>query len=57
MQKGLSVIPKSTHQDRIQENFGVFDFELDDDSIAALDALDATRQTSDALSRAGKWWS
>ncbi|WP_329480044.1 aldo/keto reductase [Kribbella sp. NBC_01510] len=57
MQKGLSVIPKSTHQDRIQENFGVFDFELDDDSIAALDALDATRQTSDALSRDGKWWS
>ena len=57
MQKGLSVIPKSTHQDRIQENFGVFDFELDDDSIAALDALDTTRQTSDALSRDGKWWS
>ena len=57
MQKGLSVIPKSTHQERIQENFGVFDFELDDDSIAALDALDTTRQTSDALSRDGKWWS
>jgi diketogulonate reductase-like aldo/keto reductase len=57
MQKGLSVIPKSTHRERIQENFGVFDFELDDDSIAALDALDTTRQTSDALSRDGKWWS
>ncbi|MGY4768366.1 aldo/keto reductase [Kribbella sp. CWNU-51] len=57
MQKGLSVIPKSTHRERIKENFGVFDFELDDDSIAALDALDTTRQTSDALSRDGKWWS
>jgi diketogulonate reductase-like aldo/keto reductase len=57
MQKGLSVIPKSTHRERIQENFGVFDFELDDDSIAALDALDTTRQTSEALSRDGKWWS
>ena len=57
MQKGLSVIPKSTHRERIQENFGVFDFELDDDSITALDALDKTRQTSDALSRDGKWWS
>ena len=57
VQKGLSVIPKSTHRDRIQENFGVFDFELDDDSMAALDALDTTRQTSEALSRDGKWWS
>jgi diketogulonate reductase-like aldo/keto reductase len=57
MQKGLSVIPKSTHQNRIEENFKVFDFELDEQSVAALDALDTTRQTSDALSSGGKWWS
>jgi diketogulonate reductase-like aldo/keto reductase len=57
VQKGLSVIPKSTHRDRIEENFDVLDFELDDESVAALDALDTTNQTSDALSRNQKWWS
>jgi diketogulonate reductase-like aldo/keto reductase len=57
MQKGLSVIPKSTHRERIEENFDVLDFELDDESVAALDALDTTNQTSDALSRNQKWWS
>jgi diketogulonate reductase-like aldo/keto reductase len=57
IQKGLSVIPKSTHRDRIEENFDVLDFELDDQSVAALDALDTTNQTPDALSRNQKWWS
>jgi diketogulonate reductase-like aldo/keto reductase len=57
IQKGLSVIPKSTHQSRIEENFNVFDFELDDASVSALDALDSTNQTPDALSQSGKWWS
>jgi diketogulonate reductase-like aldo/keto reductase len=57
MQKGLSVIPKSTHKARIDENFAVFDFELDADSVAALDALDTTNQTPDALTQRQKWWS
>ncbi|MGW1340014.1 aldo/keto reductase [Kribbella sp. NPDC002412] len=57
VQKGLSVIPKSTHPERIQENFAVSDFELDADAVSALDALDTTNQTPDALSRSGKWWS
>lgn len=56
IQKGLSVIPKSTHRERIDENFNVLDFELDAASVAALDALDTTGQTADALSRSGKWW-
>ena len=56
IQKGLSVIPKSTHRERIDENFDVLDFDLDGESVSALDALDTTGQTPDALSRSGKWW-
>ncbi|TCN41771.1 diketogulonate reductase-like aldo/keto reductase [Kribbella orskensis] len=56
IQKGLSVIPKSSHRERIDENFNVLDFDLDEESVSALDALDTTGQTPDALSRSGKWW-
>lgn len=40
IQKGIVVIPKSTHKERMKENFDVFDFELsseDMDIIATLD--------------------
>lgn len=40
LQEGRSAIPKSTKPQRIAENFGVFDFELSNDQLAAIDALD-----------------
>jgi diketogulonate reductase-like aldo/keto reductase len=39
LQLGFAVIPKSTHADRIRENFDVFDFTLDDDEMDRLSAL------------------
>jgi diketogulonate reductase-like aldo/keto reductase len=54
LQRGTIVLPKSTHQDRIEDNAKVFDFQLSDDDVAALDALDVTGGTDKALER--KWW-
>jgi 2,5-diketo-D-gluconate reductase A len=40
LQHGYVVIPKTTHRERMQENFDVFDFELSSDEMRAIDALD-----------------
>jgi 2,5-diketo-D-gluconate reductase A len=54
VERGIPVIPKSTHRERIAENARLFDFRLSDDDVAELDALDRTGGTDRALER--KWW-
>jgi diketogulonate reductase-like aldo/keto reductase len=54
VQRGIPVIPKSTHRERIEENAQIFDFTLSDEDMAALDLLDRSRGTGVAMER--KWW-
>lgn len=44
IQRGVAVIPKSTHIERMQENFEVFDFVLSDAEMQAIAELD-TKQS------------
>lgn len=43
LQRGIVVIPKSVHKDRMQQNFDVFDFELSGDDMAEIALLDTKR--------------
>ena len=40
LQQGLIVIPKTTHRERMVENFDVFGFELDADDMGEINGLD-----------------
>ena len=45
LQRGVIVIPKSTHIERMQENFNVSDFVLTDDEMASIAALDKVKSS------------
>jgi diketogulonate reductase-like aldo/keto reductase len=53
-QRGIPVIPKSTHRERIEENMQIFDFVLSQQDLDTLDALDTTGGTERANEH--KWW-
>jgi len=57
IQKGFSVITKSTHRDRIEDNVRALGFELPPETMSELDDLDTTDGTAVALSRERQWWS
>ena len=45
LQSGVVVIPKSVHVERMEENFNVFDFTLNEDNMAAIAALDTAESS------------
>lgn len=45
LQRGIVIIPKSTHVERMEENFNVFDFTLDEEDMAAIAALDKKKSS------------
>ena len=47
VQRGTSVIPKTSRVERLAENLAVFDFELSSDEMAAISALNQNRRFND----------
>lgn len=45
LQRSMVVLPKSVRPGRIEENIALYDFSLDDDALAKLDALDEGAST------------
>lgn len=45
LQSGVAFIPKSVHQARIEQNMGIYDFELTADEMAKIDALNDFHRT------------
>ena len=43
VQRGIVIIPKSTHKDRMKQNMDIFDFELTDEEMEQLKTLDENK--------------
>ena len=52
LQRGIVVIPKSTHIERMEENFDVFDFTITDEEMAKIAALDKDTSSPDSENEA-----
>lgn len=46
IQQGISVIPKSVHKERLEENSQIFDFALSDEEMAAITAMDTQHRVA-----------
>lgn len=55
LQHGVVSIPKSVHQERIEENSKVFDFELSSDEMQKLDSLDSNTRIGPHPDQLGGW--
>ena len=40
VQRGVVVIPKSTHKERMEQNIAIWDFQLSDEDMAQISQLD-----------------
>lgn len=47
VQRGTAIIPKTLKPERMRENLAIFDFELTDDEMAGISALNANRRFND----------
>lgn len=47
LQKGVVTIPKSVHSERIRSNADIFDFEIDEEDMKRIDALDKNYRLGD----------
>lgn len=54
IERDVVVIPKSRRRERIEENAQIFDFRLEPEDLAELDALDRTDGTAEGLEN--PWW-
>lgn len=55
LQNGVVVIPKSTHEERMQENFNVFDFVLTDEEMKQMEVLDTGKSLFFSIIHLKRW--
>ena len=47
VQRDTAIVPKTSKRERLEENLAIFDFELSDDEMAAISALNRNRRFND----------